>query len=107
MAPPSARRSPSRGLEPALAPPASPTAINAPPEMATMMPAAVRREGVSPRQNQRIRATQIGLVVTMVALAAMEVYAREVIHKAKCAPRKIPASTVYRSAPSLRLVFRI
>src|SRR3712207_7243421 len=47
--------------------------------------------------NQRIRATQIGLVVTMVALAAMEVYAREVIHKAKCAPRKIPASTDRKS----------
>ncbi len=29
----------------------------------------------------------------MVALAAMEVYAREVIHRARCVPRKIPAST--------------
>jgi hypothetical protein len=67
----------------------------------------VRCDGVSLRHNQRIRATQIGLVVTIVALAAMEVYAREVIHKAKCAPRKIPASTAYRSAPGLRLVFRI
>jgi hypothetical protein len=47
-----------------------------------MMPAAVRREGVSPRHNHRIRATQIGLVVTMVALATMDVYAREMIHKA-------------------------
>jgi hypothetical protein len=37
------------------------------------MPVAVRRDGLSPRHSHRKMATQIGLVVTMVALATMEV----------------------------------
>jgi hypothetical protein len=55
------------------------------------MPVMVRRDGTSPRQSQSRIATQTGLLVAIVVLAAIDVKANEGIQAAKWIARKRPA----------------
>jgi len=56
------------------------------------MPSTVNLLGFSLNHNQQSRATQIGLVLTRVVEAAIEVKERELIQVGKCRARQIPAA---------------